>query len=101
MSGIHYHPAAQQELIDAACYYESCRPGLGERFRREVERIEQRLLGASDPGVNYHHHTVISRLRRFPYGVVFLRQNDALLVLAVAHLDRRPGYWMHRLRDLH
>ena len=34
---------------------------------------------------------------RFPYGVMYKVRSDALLILAVAHLNRRPGYWHGRL----
>jgi plasmid stabilization system protein ParE len=36
-------------------------------------------------------------LARFPYAVYYVPRQDEILVLAVAHGARRPGYWRHRL----
>jgi hypothetical protein len=37
------------------------------------------------------------RLSRFPYGI-YTPDNGDILVLAVAHLHRRPDYWRDRLK---
>jgi hypothetical protein len=37
------------------------------------------------------------RLHRFPYRVVSLETGSDVLVVAVAHDRRRPGYWTRRL----
>lgn len=37
------------------------------------------------------------RLRRFPYAVIYLCLPDEVLVIAMAHLHRRPLYWLDRL----
>jgi len=35
---------------------------------------------------------------RFPYGVVYVMTPAGdVVVVAVAHVRRRPGYWAHRL----
>ena len=36
------------------------------------------------------------RLRRFPYSVVYTLDAESILVLAVAHQHRKPGYWRNR-----
>ena len=38
-------------------------------------------------------------LARFPHAVVFVDTGEAYLVLAVAHLKRRPGYWLSRMDE--
>ena len=37
-------------------------------------------------------------LHRFPYTVVYRRDEDVVRVIAVAHQRRRPAYWRSRLR---
>lgn len=37
------------------------------------------------------------RLRRFPYSEVYTQEGAELLVLAIAHQHRKPGYWRNRL----
>ncbi|MCX6842316.1 MAG: type II toxin-antitoxin system RelE/ParE family toxin, partial [candidate division WOR-3 bacterium] len=36
---------------------------------------------------------------RFPYGLVYGQEADAIVIVAVAHLHREPRYWMGRLDD--
>lgn len=36
------------------------------------------------------------RLSRFPYGLIYAIDSGDVLVLAVAHLHRRPDYWRDR-----
>ena len=40
------------------------------------------------------------QLASFPIKLVFAVRDDALLVVAVFHARRRPGYWLERLRQL-
>jgi hypothetical protein len=37
-------------------------------------------------------------LRRFPYGLIYALDQDDILILAVAHTRREPGYWRDRLK---
>jgi len=37
------------------------------------------------------------RLKRFPYGVIYAVKGDHILVIALAHLHRKPAYWSARL----
>jgi toxin ParE2 len=37
------------------------------------------------------------RLGRFPYGLIYVVEADEIVVLAVAHLHRKPNYWRLRL----
>ena len=37
-------------------------------------------------------------LRTFPIKLVYTVHDDALLLVAVFHARRRPGYWLERLR---
>lgn len=48
---VEFHPAALQELIDSARYYESRLPGLGADFKSEVDRSLDLLSGNPDIGV--------------------------------------------------
>jgi hypothetical protein len=40
------------------------------------------------------------RLRRFPYGLVYVETGSDIIILAVMHLHRRPGYWNERLGQI-
>jgi len=36
-------------------------------------------------------------LRKFRFSLIYSIERDSLLVLAVAHQSRRPGYWFRRV----
>jgi len=35
-------------------------------------------------------------LRRFPYGILYKEEESQIVIVAVMHLRRRPGYWRNR-----
>ena len=89
-------PEARAELIEAWAWYEQKRPGLGDEMIGCVEAA----IGAAgrDPTLYavIHgdvHHVLV---RRFPYSVFFAVEGAQLLVLAIAHVRRDPGYWLDR-----
>ena len=91
-----FHPEAKTEFIEATVFYELQRVGLGSSFAAEVERTI--ALIRSHPEV-----AAQSRLGRrqmshlgFPYSVVYRHDSESVLILAVAHQSRRPGYWRYR-----
>ena len=100
---VGFDPAALDELQDAHDWYEQESPGAGGEFLAEVLRL---LHDVADwPGLG--RPVAVPRasrefrrasLRRFPYGVVYVVRDDLLVVMAVPHNRRRPGYWYDRLR---
>ena len=93
---IDFHPAALQELIDSARYYETRLPGLGTDFKSEVDRSLDRLNVNPDIGVVVEAPYRRLLLDRFPFSVIYRTRGSILLILAVAHHRRRPGYWKGR-----
>jgi len=67
--------------------YEECEPGLA---------AVQHIL--SFPTAWPELDTGIRRcqLQRFPYGIIYATEQDAILIIAIMHLHRRPGYWHTR-----
>jgi toxin ParE1/3/4 len=37
-------------------------------------------------------------LKRYPYSLVYVIERGEIVIVAVAHHKRRPGYWVRRLR---
>lgn len=97
MTRVEYHPDALDELAEAARYYESRQSGLGERFHNLVRQTETAIGENPETGFLYDHHTRIRLIRKFPYGVIFKTYSDRVFIVAVAHFNRKPGYWKRRL----
>ena len=92
-----FRPEARTELTLAWAWYEERRQGLGGEL---VVCIEAAIAGASrTPDLHRRVRGDIRRalVRRFPYGVFFVADDSELLVLAIAHDRRSPGYWESRL----
>jgi hypothetical protein len=91
-----FHGDAARELEEAAVYYESRVAGLGTSFLEEVERTVSLIERYPDAGAVYSRNLRRVRLDRFPYSIVYRRGTDALVIIALAHHHRRPGYWRGR-----
>lgn len=91
-----FHPDADAELEEAALFYESRKAGLGRSFAAEVERTIALLCEYPDAGsaVGPKRRRVL--VARFPYSIVYRQDPEAIVIVAVAHQRRRPGYWRRR-----
>lgn len=87
---------ALREARDAWDWYESQQAGLGARFSRQLTQalvdVRQDPLLWRAVGGGYRRRNC----RDFPYGVVYRLDGDAVVVVAVMHLSRRPRYWKGR-----
>lgn len=93
---------ASEEAVEAAGWYEGERPGLGVEFHAALESALGLLEGdfppvTPVPGAPAKRGAKRIILKRFPYDVVFQVRGDEIVVIAVAHHGRRPGYWRDRL----
>ena len=94
-----FHPEARQEFRESAAFYESRRENLGVAFTNEIESVLRQIVKApvSWPFIEDDIRRCLAH--RFPYGVLYTIENDYILILAVMHGSRKPGYWHDRLRD--
>ncbi len=93
-----FHPAAEAEFLESVGYYESKVPGLGGAFIEEVEALAA-VIGDSPKGWQVEPEPDIRRapLHRFPLSIVYREKSRGFQILAVAHVRRRPQYWLGRL----
>jgi toxin ParE1/3/4 len=100
---LRIHAAAAEEAAEAAAWYEKERPGLGADFEKAVNAamdiLEQEVVPLVHlPGVAGVRGLKRLLLRRFPYSIVVQQRNAEIVVIAVAHQARRPGYWRERVK---
>ncbi|HEU0053896.1 MAG TPA: type II toxin-antitoxin system RelE/ParE family toxin [Longimicrobium sp.] len=98
MTGIIVIAAAEEELNAASSYYESLTRGAGDELITEV--IEALALLAERPqlGTPIRHGARMFVLQRFPYKLIY-KLHPEIVVLAIAHHRRKPGYWHKRIKD--
>ena len=97
---IGFHPDALAEIERARDWYEEKRPGLGADLVDEIERSLARLGEGPMSFARAPESRAARRalLSRFPYWLVFVvLDNEDLLIVALAHARRSPGYWRGRV----
>jgi len=86
---------AEEEMLEAAIFYEDQSVGLGEKFLEEVEGCVEMLLDRPEIGVPAGEFRQFP-LRKFPFNLVYAVEDNDLVFVSVAHQRRRPGYWAGR-----
>lgn len=96
-SQVLFHRLAAREFCSARAWYRQRSAEVANRFVASVDRAVNRIALDADvlPLLTGGYRYV--RVGRFPYVLAFRRiDSDAVLVVAVAHTSRRPGYWRRR-----
>ena len=95
---IEFHPEALAEFTDSAQYYASRQENLGHRFISAVEVVLDRIQQNPHVGRVIEEDIRRSLTHVFPYAVLYSLERDYLLIIAVMHCHREPGYWRHRVK---
>lgn len=103
MKPFRNHPAVPSEVEASAGWYEARELGLGVEFVLAVERAVAQICDAPQawprwPGVPGDLDVRRFTMRRFPFLIAYLDEPAEIVVLAVAHVKRRPMYWLLRAR---
>jgi len=94
---IEFLEAAQAELDDAFEWYEAQQKNLGVQFINEFEAAIKRISIYPESYVLIDNEIRRCLIKRFPYGILYGIQSDTIVIIAVAHLHRKPNYWKERL----
>jgi len=92
-----FHPEALDEYQEATVYYAERDPALALRFVEAVEDAIGRIVEAPE-----RWRVLDDDVRRclthvFPYGVLYTIEPEFILIVAVMHGSREPGYWKRRI----
>jgi len=84
------------ELDDSVEYYNAQDAGLGKKFLDEVfETIELiKKYPQSWPISSSNIRKAV--LRKYPFNLIYTEMNSEIFILAVAHQNRKPEYWINR-----
>jgi toxin ParE1/3/4 len=91
------HPATEQDLFDAAAFYE--REGstaLAARFVSEFRRMTALLAQSPEIGLPRSRGRRGLSMSIFPYTLIYKTGGDELEILVVKHDRRRPEYGRSR-----
>lgn len=96
---LRFHPAARIEFREAVAFYESRSQSLGGEFAIEVlDRIET-ILKVPERWRPFEKDVRRCLMGRFPYGILYPVEPGHILILALMHFSRLPGYWRNRVAD--
>lgn len=91
-------PEARNDLADAALFYKSKDLELGWRFRNEITRVIERIV--EDPLLWRERRAGYRRVNCpvFPYYVAYVIRPGKIVIVAIAHGHRKPGFGMRACR---
>ena len=96
MTPVRYHEAAEDEFLNEIGYLEAQAKGIGRSFSAEVRRAESLIAQFPESAAEIRPGIRKRILRKFRYSLIYTIEKDGLLILALAHHSRRPGYWIGR-----
>ncbi len=91
-----FSPDSEAEVRDAYIWYENRRPGLGADFILCIEEVLDRIRRSPEQYPVVHRGVRRALIRRFPYGIFYLLEEETIVVMAVFHGSRDPKDWRSR-----
>jgi plasmid stabilization system protein ParE len=96
MTAIRLLREAEEELRLAAQFYEEAQPGLGRALIVEVRRAKN-LIAAHPLAARILRGEIrVRSIARFPYRIYYRVRAEEIVVIAIGHRRRRPGFWNSR-----
>jgi plasmid stabilization system protein ParE len=88
-----FRPAADQDVDSAFTWYERQQAGLGDQFLTSLHTTVDRIR--LNPELYSRVRGLIRRavLRRFPYLLFYVVEDERVVVIACLHASRDPETW--------
>jgi plasmid stabilization system protein ParE len=93
---VSFHPRARDEVEEAQAWYEERSLLAAAGFLHELSQALQRIVEAPHRYPIAMHGTRRTLVERFPFNIFYRAGENEVVVVAVAHQKRRPGYWVAR-----
>ena len=94
---VKFHPDAEREYLTSLDWYRERSLTAALNFEEEFHRVIAKIQEAPDRWPRYFKVCKRYVLHQFPFSIVYRVLPSQIIVLAVAHGHRRPGYWKERL----
>ena len=99
MKQARFVASAREEFLAEVAYYKRVSPGQGARFSAAVEEATARALAFPLAGSPWHQGIRRVALKKFPFSIFYRPEADSVVIFAVAHHSRLPGYWRNRVPE--
>jgi hypothetical protein len=97
MMPVDFLPEADREMIEAARYYQSLTSGLGDDYLDEIEHAVHSIATSPQTWPILDGDFRRRLVKRFPFSVIYRIEPVKIVIIAVAHLRKKPGYWKKRI----
>lgn len=94
---LEYLEEALEEAEAAARWYADRSLTAVAGFSSEIDAAEEAIAEFPDAWPSFENGTRRYLLRRYPFSIVYRIESRRILIVAVAHAHRRPGYWKSRV----
>jgi toxin ParE1/3/4 len=91
-----FHPEALAEYSEAVQYYAEQRSEVAQMFINAIEDAVYGIRESPTRGAIVDEDVRRCLTRKFPYSILYTIEQDYILILAVTHCSREPGYWKSR-----
>jgi toxin ParE1/3/4 len=94
-----FHPEALEDYQAATNWYAERGTALALQFVAAVEEAIGRVSEAPKRWriLEEDVHRCLARV--FPYAILYTIEADFVLIVAIMHCSREPGYWRHRVSE--
>lgn len=90
---------ARREFLAEVAFYNEEEAELASRFATAVEEAVARAVMFPLTGSPASMNTRRVFVENFPFAVVYRPDPDGIVIFALAHHSRRPGYWQSRVQE--
>jgi plasmid stabilization system protein ParE len=96
MLPVDYFPGARRDFDESFDWYAARSAQTAVRFLRAVDAALAAVAANPERFASVDELHRQSPVKRFPFRIVYRIAKSHILVVAVAHAKRRPGYWKDR-----
>ena len=96
---VRLRPEAEQDLVEAALWYEANGPTLGGKF---LDQVQSALVTIAEQPVAYpmiYKSVRRALVKRFPFGTFCTVDDTGVIVIAALHGSRHPRVWRERAQQ--
>ena len=93
---LRFHPQAEQEYLTALSWYRERSLTAATSFESAFAQAVARIRESPHRWPVYFKDFRKYTLRQFPFSIVYQDFPSEIVVVAVAHGRRKPGYWRDR-----
>ena len=96
-TSVEFDVAAREEFDNAFDWYAHRSIGAAIGFASEVDAAVELITTYPNRYPGTYAGCQCCALGRYPYLVIYYQTQDKVIVVAIAHAKRNPGYWRDRL----